>query len=88
MIDGAWATKAAGSSAGEAWFGLAWGGEPGRNTESETALHTHWTCPCNNNIDDPKAKNTQEYIQQAVDEHELYPHYWVSGICPISFTAV
>ncbi|MDP6586066.1 MAG: hypothetical protein QF535_15560, partial [Anaerolineales bacterium] len=55
-------------------------------TEPETSLHTFWTCPCNNDIDEPIILQTNKYIQYAVQEAQVYPCMWFRGILPNKFT--
>ena len=56
--------------------------------ETETPLHTFWTCPCNKQIDEPIIQNTDKYIQYAVQEESVYPCLWFRGILPKIFTDI
>jgi len=54
----------------------------------ETALHTFWQCPCNNDIDHIAVKHTQVLCKEAAKGVELFPCFWLRGIMPAEFTEI
>ena len=56
--------------------------------EPDTDLHTYWTCPCNDNIDDEAVTNSNKYKDKAIRESISLPCLWLRGILPAHFTYV
>jgi predicted HD phosphohydrolase len=57
---------------------------PRCHQEPETPLHTFWTCPCNEKIDETNITKSNKYIKRAVEEADTYPCLWFRGLLPNS----
>ena len=53
---------------------------------NEDVLHTFWTCPCNNNIEDETVQNIQYLIENAIEQHNIFPCIWLRAMLPADKT--
>ncbi len=51
-------------------------------TAVDSALHTFWTCTCNNFEDNKVIRNTQHLIGQAQEGCLDEPVFWLRGLLP------